>query len=227
MPHDLTPLMSSPPAPRAPRRRGPLRAAGKARTEQVLDAADRLILASGAAALSLPAVAAEAGVPASSLYHFFPTVDALLAALLERYNALQDKMLDDAIASAQPIQRWTDLVDVLLLGARRFYDAFPVYGRLMAQAGATPLLGAVDLAHMDAMGARFADTISAAFVLPDTPDLSRRLTLAVLVIDRLWSVLPLDDGIISNFAFEESRRMVLSYLANILPPAPPLREPAA
>jgi len=201
----------------------PRRAAGRARAELFLDAADRLILASGAASLGLPAVAAEAGAPASSLYHFFPTADALLAALLARYNALQDQMLEQALAQAGPMTGWVDLVDGLLGATRAFYDGYPVYGQLMARTGASPLMAAADLAHMQAQGERFAEALDSLFHLPPVPDLARRLTLAVMIIDRFWSVLPLDNGKISNFAFEESRRMVLSYLANILPPAPPAR----
>ena len=84
----------------------PRRAPGRLRAEAILSAADQLIAAQGAAGLSLPAVAAAAGASPSSLYHFFPTLDALLAVLLQRYNDLQDQQLRAATAAAAPFVDW-------------------------------------------------------------------------------------------------------------------------
>ena len=197
--------------------KAPRRAAGRLRVESILDATDRIIAAGGADGLGLPAVAAAAGTSASSLYHFFPTLDALLTALLRRYNALQDQWLARALTADAPYRRWADLLNAQMRAARGFYDHHPVYGELMRRAMASPVLRQADEAHVVEMGRTMAAVFEACFHLPPVPDLERRASLVVMMIDRLWAQLPLEDGRISSFCFEESRRMAESYLANYLP----------
>ncbi|MEU0359528.1 TetR/AcrR family transcriptional regulator [Streptomyces cyaneofuscatus] len=59
-------------------------AKGLRRRNELLDAAERLLAASGGAQLTLRAVADEAGVRLGHLQHYFPTRSDLLAALLDR-----------------------------------------------------------------------------------------------------------------------------------------------
>ncbi len=197
--------------------KAPRRAAGRVRVESILDATDRLIGDAGADGLGLPAVAAAAGTSASSLYHFFPTLDALLTALLGRYNARQDQWLARALTENAPYRRWADLLNTQMRAARTFYDQHPVYGALMRRALASPVLRQADEAHVMEMGRTMAGVLDACFHLPPVTDLERRAALVVMMIDRLWAQLPLEDGKISSFCFEESRRMAESYLANYLP----------
>ncbi|MFI4880731.1 MAG: TetR/AcrR family transcriptional regulator [Steroidobacterales bacterium] len=53
--------------------------------ERLLDAAERAVLETGAGHLTLDAVAKFAGVSKGGLLHHFPSKDALLEAMLERY----------------------------------------------------------------------------------------------------------------------------------------------
>jgi AcrR family transcriptional regulator len=53
--------------------------------ERLLDAADRLVLETGAGHLTLDAVAKFAGVSKGGLLYHFPSKDSLLEAMLERY----------------------------------------------------------------------------------------------------------------------------------------------
>ena len=101
--------------------------------------------------------------------------------------------------------------------SRSFHDTHPVYVQLLRRALASPVLRETDEAHMAQLGEAMADALEAAFYLPPQPDLARRLSLMVITIDRIWGYMPLENGRISNFCFEESRRMAVSYLANYLP----------
>ncbi|SDR72100.1 DNA-binding transcriptional regulator, AcrR family [Actinopolymorpha singaporensis] len=61
-------------------------------TRDILDIARRQIAESGAAALSMRAVARELEVASSALYRYFPSRDALLTALIiDAYSALADR----------------------------------------------------------------------------------------------------------------------------------------
>ncbi len=61
------------------------RAAGKAAmAERILETADRLFYGRGIRAIGVDTVAAEIGISKRTLYNYFPSKDALIAAYLER-----------------------------------------------------------------------------------------------------------------------------------------------
>ncbi|WP_439578594.1 TetR/AcrR family transcriptional regulator [Elioraea sp.] len=69
--------------------------------ERLLDAAESVVAARGVSALSLDAVAAEAGVSKGGLLHHFRSKEALLAALVERMAA-EMRATFDAVVAAEP-----------------------------------------------------------------------------------------------------------------------------
>ncbi|HEX7926719.1 MAG TPA: helix-turn-helix domain-containing protein [bacterium] len=56
----------------------------RAMTERILDVADRLFYHQGIRAVGVDAIAAEIGISKRTLYNYFPTKDALIAAYLQR-----------------------------------------------------------------------------------------------------------------------------------------------
>ncbi|MFF1920486.1 TetR/AcrR family transcriptional regulator [Streptomyces sp. NPDC058221] len=90
-----------------------------AATQEILDAAGRHITAHGPAALSLRAVARDLGMTVQALYHYFPSRDVLVTALItQAYGDLADAVQaavdtapDDAdlprlVAAAEGYRRW-------------------------------------------------------------------------------------------------------------------------
>jgi AcrR family transcriptional regulator len=69
--------------------------------DRLLDAAETVVAARGVSALSLDAVAAEAGVSKGGLLHHFRSKEALLAGLVERMAA-EMRAIFDAVVAAQP-----------------------------------------------------------------------------------------------------------------------------
>lgn len=65
--------------------------------EGLLESAARVVKEDGAAHLTLDRVAKEAGVSKGGLLYHFPTKDALVAALLERYITDTDAQLEAAL----------------------------------------------------------------------------------------------------------------------------------
>ncbi|WP_340644710.1 TetR/AcrR family transcriptional regulator [Phenylobacterium sp.] len=65
-------------------RRTPLRLSPEDRRQQLLDVAARIIVQDGLHALTIKRVARDAGLTAPRAYHFFPTVDDLMAELARR-----------------------------------------------------------------------------------------------------------------------------------------------
>jgi TetR/AcrR family transcriptional regulator, transcriptional repressor for nem operon len=74
---------------------------GTATRERILDAAQRIVLDRGFAATSVDAVLAEAPATKGAFFHHFPSKNDLGRALLERYAAADERMLEDIMAVAE------------------------------------------------------------------------------------------------------------------------------
>lgn len=74
---------------------------------RIVDAAARLFHEQGFNGTGISTILREAGVNSGSLYHFFPSKEALLVAVLDRYTHLLRPMVMDPVetATADPIER--------------------------------------------------------------------------------------------------------------------------
>jgi AcrR family transcriptional regulator len=207
--------------PTTPRRRGAV-----ARAEGILDGLDRLLAQSSPSDIGLPAIAREAAIPLSSIYHLFPTAEAAFTGLVRRYNARMDKELEALLAGPLP-GTWQEIARELLSAVRDFYARNPVLARVVL--GAVPERAArvTDDAHIAELAERFALEIERRFEAPHVRDLPRRLAIAMAISDRVWSLGVTDDGTIPDFLFEESLRALAGYLGHYLPPCLEQRRPAA
>lgn len=76
------------------------RADPDARRSELIDACARVLARDGAASASVRAIAAEAGVSAGLVGHYFDGVDALVAATYAQVGASVDAALDQALVAA-------------------------------------------------------------------------------------------------------------------------------
>ena len=98
--------MSSRATPRKPRARS------QGRIDTILDAARTLLAAQGVASLSIYSVAQRAGIAPSSVYHFFPSVPALLQALTSDVHAAFRACLQVPVAHGE-LTGWRDLSRII------------------------------------------------------------------------------------------------------------------
>jgi len=75
---------------------------GQETREKILEAAARLFHEQGYAATGVATILREAGVNSGSLYHFFPGKEALLHAVLERYQDLLEPEVLAPVEQAEP-----------------------------------------------------------------------------------------------------------------------------
>ena len=94
---------------------------GTATRERILDAAQRLVLERGFAATSVDAVLAAAPATKGAFFHHFPSKNDLGRALLERYAAADERMLDDFMVAAEADSN--DPAEQLVAFVRRFEQA--------------------------------------------------------------------------------------------------------
>lgn len=113
-------------------RRVPRQARSRALVDAILEAAEQLLVAKGPRAFTTPSVAALAGVSVGSLYQYFPSKHALLAALIERHAASGSAMQAETlgrIASGTLEDAVRGFVETLV-GAFRANGA--LYGKLLS-----------------------------------------------------------------------------------------------
>ena len=79
----------------------------EARSEQILDDAARLIIETGLSAVTMERLARAVGISKGLVYKYFPSRDALLAALLHRE---QLELRDRGMATAMQAQSYADLI---------------------------------------------------------------------------------------------------------------------
>jgi AcrR family transcriptional regulator len=77
--------------------RAPQQTRGQRRVEEILDAAEAVIAEVGVEATTTHAIAERAGASVGSIYHFFPSKDAIIRAVVERFSALMSEINAQAI----------------------------------------------------------------------------------------------------------------------------------
>jgi AcrR family transcriptional regulator len=85
------------------------RAATEEKRTRLLDATEEIMLRDGYAAVSSRSVAAAVGIQAPLVHYYFPTIDDLFVAVLQRRSGRVVDRMADALASPEPLRAWWDL----------------------------------------------------------------------------------------------------------------------
>jgi AcrR family transcriptional regulator len=195
------------------------------RVAAILDATDELLKSTALENFSLINVARAAAIPNASIYHFFPSTEAVLVGLLRRYLEAMDALVGAELATA-PGMPWQNLVRRLFEIVRIFYADHPVAATLVFHVGGFGGLQSVDDDHVADMAKISSAAFEARFYVPMIEDVHRRVAIAIAMSDRIWAM-DVQNGCVSDFVFEESQRAIISYLSNFLPPVLACRQDAS
>lgn len=200
---------------RSPTARKP-RASSQARIDAILAAARALLADQGLAALSVYAVAERAGMPPSSVYHFFAGVPALLEALTAEVHAAFRACLTEP--PVPPLRTWRDLSRQIEERMLAIYAADPAARQLiLTQHGLTEVTQA-DTRHDAELGRLMQACFAEHFVLPPLPEEIDVFALAMELGDRVYARSMQLHGTITPRLAEEGMRVFDAYLALYLPP---------
>lgn len=78
---------------------------GESTRERILDAAESIILGNGFSAASIDRVLAAGGLTKGAFFYHFPSKDALIQSLIERYVAREARDLSETMARAERMAR--------------------------------------------------------------------------------------------------------------------------
>ena len=196
----------------APRKR-PLQERSKATVETILEAAAHVLVTSGYEGTTTKAVAERAGVSIGSLYQYFPSKEALVAMLLERFHQRSLAVLSHRLAP-HPItdleQEVRELVRVLV----EFHGENPRLQRLLLEQA--PRLG--PLQGVQQIEARVESLVQIVLAQNLEFERPRNLGLVVFIIMRalrsaVWAaVVERPELMGTPELVEELSALVLGYL---------------
>ena len=208
--------MSRPATARKPR------ASSQARIAVILTAARELLAELGVANLSIYAVAERAGIPPSSVYHFFASVPALLEGLTGDIHAAFRACLQQPVDHAE-LRSWHDLSRIVEQRMLAIYAADAAARQLiLAQHGLAEVTQA-DRQHDLELGRLMQALFERHFPLPQLPMDIDVFTLAMELGDRVYARSVQLHGEITPRLGEEGMRVFDAYLGLYLPAALPHR----
>ncbi|MBL0950395.1 MAG: TetR/AcrR family transcriptional regulator [Pseudomonas sp.] len=213
--------MSRPASTRKPR------ASSQARIAQILAAARALLAEQGMASLSIYSVAEHAGIPPSSVYHFFASVPALLEGLTADVHAAFRASLQEPIDHAA-LRSWHDLSHQVEQRMLTIYAEDAAARQLiLAQHGLAEVTQA-DHQHDQELGRLMRALFDRHFPLPQLPTDIDVFNLAMSLGDRVYARSVQLHGHVTPRLAEEGMRVFDAYLGLYLPAALPKRpEPLA
>lgn len=199
------------------------RASSQARIASILDAARALLAEDGTAGLSIYAVAERADIPPSSVYHFFPSVPALLQALTGEVHAAFRACLA-APVDHDALRDWRDLSRLVEERMLAVYAGDAAARQLILASHGLAEVTLADRQHDMELGRSMQALFDHHFHLPELPPDIEVFSLAMELGDRVYALSVQRHGRIEPRLAEEGMRVFDAYLSLYLPPFLPKRQ---
>ena len=196
--------------------RQPRQQRGIERFEAILDAAHELLVDHAMADISLYDVARVVGCAPATVYHLFPSTNALFFALAERYAKAWFEILERDEDPAA-VRSWHDLARRKFADARGFYNANPQVMQVYLGLGTTRDIRVRDQELNRQLGAEITTAIRRQFQLQEGAYLDDKFAYAIEISDAFWSLSYCRHGRITTEFAEEALLAVFSYLENFIP----------
>jgi AcrR family transcriptional regulator len=202
--------------PIRPRRRIPKQARARERLGRILDAARSELESRPIAEVTIEGIALRAGVPVGSVYQYFSSKSALLAAVAEAVMAEADAESARLLAECRSLP-WRDGLDRIIRATLELLRRSPDYCALLRGMRFTPEFAAVTHASNE----RVADLMSlhpgfgrAGISRAQALEICRT---AVTAVNALQDRALADEGLDFESAIVECQRLAKGYLATYLP----------
>ena len=202
-------------------RKRTLRVRGIARRELLLSSARALLQERELDEISLGDVAARAGVPKGSAYHFYDDIEDLYAALLTLTE--EEVLKTQGLPIVEPVREWPDVIRVLIRRGVEFYNANRPHCQLQIGPKTPPELKLRDRRSDFALGGIYQQQLRSLFELPDLPNAAKVFFRAVEIADLMFGLSVLETGRITAEMGAEAERAVIAYLGTYLPARLPRR----
>lgn len=194
-------------------RRAPMQGRTQDRMARVLAAAEEMLVEVGPERLSIPDIAAVAGVPRSSIYQFYPDKYAVFASMADT----QMTRLSAHLAQVMPAQQsssWRAMIGRALEETAAFYNTDRLASLLLLKGP----FGEQDRIAHHRKDRELAAMFRALIALdPTAPRLPTSPDVAAIGVEVAFSVLKYGyelDGALRPTTIDEAARAVCAYLAD-------------
>ncbi len=197
-------------------------AKGKERSNQLVAAAKALLEHDDLATISMHRIAAEAGIPASSAYHFFDGPSDVFAALAQQFGR---ELMETIVApySGPSLESWHRLYHDAVLRAVELYRANPAYCPLILGRNTTPAIKSADRENDFEIGRQFTELLDSYFVLPEIEARETRMFHSIEIVDLFLSLSYQTHGTLEPDMVEDGIAAALAYLKLFIPERLPRR----
>jgi AcrR family transcriptional regulator len=199
---------------------------GEERRRRLIASAALLLADRDIDELSLDAVARHAGIPLTSVYHFYGDLHTLLAALAVHYGEGFVEMLARPLPAAK-IATWEDVLAIMIARGVRYYRANPGARKLLIGGKAPADIKLADRLHDKDIGALLEATLARHFELPEFAERTVVCYHVVEIVDLLLQLSVIQFGRITPQMVRHARLACVGYLRAFLPAKLPLRRAAA
>lgn len=198
-------------------RRVPTQARSRERLRRLLDAAEQLLAAEGAEALTTTRVAEEAGVSVGSLYQYLPNKGAIVQALAHRYLAeFEQRMHELELDARRGGRGWDDPVAMLIDSFSELYRERPGYRALWFGRELSDELRAADRENKLALARGVRGIAVSLGLASDDAYLHVAARAGVLVTDSILQEAFRSDPRGDVQLIEEAKRILRLYLAEVM-----------
>lgn len=199
------------------RRAAPQQKRSQQRIRQIVEATRRLLEEGEAEAITTSVVAAEAGVPVSSVYRYFPNIYSIHQTLLEEFKSATDAIILARLNDPEDTD-WRVSLTGMISGLRQLIDDNPAYGAVLRLTLTTHELRSVreawNLRLADQLARRWRD--GADGFSGGDPDLVARMTVEIYSAAEVLMFENRANEARAEAIFNEALVALRRYLANYL-----------
>jgi AcrR family transcriptional regulator len=166
--------------------------------------------------ISIYDVAKEAAIAASTVYHHYPNIEALIYELMEDIFVDFTNVLQNSI-TADKIHHWSDINRMIEQGFVTYYSDNPLVQRILLGQHIYASIRHAD-AQNDLLLAEHVEAIYRQyFVLPELPTNVNIFAIALQVADKVYSMNYRENGSIPPEMAREAITLTEAYLGTYLP----------
>jgi AcrR family transcriptional regulator len=201
-------------------------AKGLERRKQLLAAASGLLKVSPLDKISLKDIAAEAGIPVGSAYHFYTNANDVFIELAQQFS----ETLADALSepyTGECTASWQALFSEAVRRAVRIYRGQPAYAQLIIGSKAPPEIKLADRDSDAKVGRLFEEIISRHFAYTPFPSHDEVFFHSVEIVDLFLTLSVIKHDKITDQMAAEAEIAALAYLREYMPARLPPRQVVA
>lgn len=200
-------------------------AKGEERREQLMRTALALVEENDLPDVSMHKIAAAAGIPSGSAYHFFDGPGEVFTALARQFRENVRTVINAPCPEAA-LDGWQSLFRKACQRGVTLYEENPAYCQLILAGTSTPEIKVADQGNDLEIGKYVGASLDHFFVLPEVEDRDTRLFHAMEIFDQFLAFSYQRLGGISPDAVDEGAGAAIAYQRQFIPDRIPRRKPA-